>query len=92
MIVRVLTEGQYELKSENLDRLNKLDNEIVEVVAANNDVRFAELYEEMLHLVRHEGKVVSPAEIHESDLILPAPDITMNDARKLFIGGGLIPG
>ncbi len=91
MIVRILTEGQFQLKSENLDKLNKIDNEIVNAVAASNDVRYSELFEEMLRLVRQEGTALSPEVIAESDLILPPPDTTLSEARAIFTGAGLVP-
>ena len=40
MIVRILTEGQYNLPSEYLDELNRIDNQIVDLVAKNSRVEF----------------------------------------------------
>ena len=31
-------------------------------------------------------------ELVESDLVLPEPDITLEEAEDLFVGEGLVPG
>ena len=42
MIVRIATEGQYELPDEDVDRLNELDNELVTIVESGDEERFHE--------------------------------------------------
>lgn len=91
MIVRIATEGQYKLSSEDLDRLNQLDNDAVATVEADDEDRFHELFEEMLQLVRSHGDPVADDELVESDIILPPPDTSFEDARLEFSGDGLIP-
>ena len=92
MIVRISSEGQYRLPGEFLDQLNAIDNRIVKVVSAGDEVQFRELLAKMLSIVRKEGKPLGPDEIAQSELILPHPDITLDEARELFTNGGLIPG
>ncbi|MDW8059018.1 MAG: hypothetical protein RMK01_02995 [Thermomicrobium sp.] len=92
MIVRILTEGQYRLDSSYYDELNAVDNAIVEAVAAGNESRFRSLLTELLEIVRRHGIPVSPDEFVESDVILPPPDTTLEEARHLFAGDGLLPG
>tara|TARA_Y100000590_G_scaffold279429_3_gene313793 strand:- start:10294 stop:10572 length:279 start_codon:yes stop_codon:yes gene_type:complete len=91
MIVRILTEGQYKLSSNYLDQLNEIDNKIVEMVETDNKESFHKLLEEMLNLVRENGTAVPIDEITESDIVLPEPDITINEAGELFTGEGLVP-
>ncbi|MCL5265854.1 MAG: hypothetical protein M1343_11815 [Chloroflexi bacterium] len=91
MIVRISTEGQYKLDSSHLDKLNELDNRIVNVVAIGDEKQFEQLYSEMVSLVRQQGKPVKYEELLESQIILPPPDITIEDAKELFKGSGLIP-
>ena len=45
----------------------------------------------MLDHVRENGSPVPVDEIVESDLALPEPDITLDEAGKLFTGEGIIP-
>ena len=91
MIVRILTEGQYNLPGAHLDRLNELDNQLVEVVEAEDEAAFDGLLKELLDVVRENGSPVPLDEIVESDIVLPEPDITLVEAERLFTGEGIIP-
>lgn len=91
MIVRIATDTQYQLPDADAARLNELDNEVVEAVEAGDEDRFHELFEEMLRLVRTDGKPVNSDELVESDVILPPPDTTFVEAATEFNGEGLIP-
>ena len=92
MIVRILTEGQYDLPGAHVDELNQIDNQLVEVVEQQNQEGFERLLKSMLDLVRERGTPVPVDELVESDLVLPEPDITLQEAEKLFTGEGLLPG
>ncbi|MCH7624649.1 MAG: hypothetical protein IIC83_01880 [Chloroflexi bacterium] len=92
MIVRILTEGQYELSGSYLDQLNEIDNQLVEVVEQENQSEFERLLKSLLDLVRDNGKEVPVDELVESDIVLPEPDITLLEAEELFTGEGLVPG
>jgi hypothetical protein len=74
MIVRIATEGQYELPDEDSDRLNDLDNEAVAAVEAQDEARFKELFGQMIALIRAEGTPLPEDELHGSDVIVPPPD------------------
>ncbi len=91
MIVRILTEGQYNLPGAHLDRLNELDNRLVEIVEAEDEGAFDGLLKEMLDVVREHGSPVPLDEIVESDIVLPEPDITLAEAERIFTGEGIIP-
>lgn len=91
MIVRILTEGQYNLPGAYIDALNEIDNELVEVVAADDEPEFKRALKKMLDLVRENGSPVPLDEIVESDLVLPEPDITLLEAEEMFVGEGLMP-
>ncbi|MGB0383624.1 MAG: PspA-associated protein PspAA [Ardenticatenaceae bacterium] len=91
MIVRIASEGQYRLSSAILDQLNEIDDALVESIGTYNQVTFASKFASMLDLVRNQGQKVASEELLESDVILPYPDISVEEARRLFIGEGLIP-
>jgi hypothetical protein len=91
VIARIATEGQYRLSDELRERVNELDNEVVAAVDADDEDRFHELFEELLSLVRTEGEPVGDDELIESDVIIPPPDLTIEEARAEFVGEGLIP-
>ncbi len=92
MIVRIQGEGQYRLSSAALDDLNEIDNKLVEVVATGSDVEFSTTLSQMLDLVRTRGEVLTMEELVESDVVLPPSDITLEDAKDLFVGEGIVPG
>jgi hypothetical protein len=91
VIVRISTEGQYRLPDGDADRLNELDNDAVAAVEAGDEDRFHEVFEQMLELVRSEGRPLGVDDLEESDLILPPPDLTFVEAGEHFTGDGLIP-
>ncbi len=92
MIVRILTEGQFNLPGAHVDELNEIDNRLVEVVEQQDRAGFETLLKEMLDLVREKGTEVPIDELVESDLVLPEPDITLEEAEELFTGEGVLPG
>ena len=92
MIVRIATEGQFELDDGEAARLNELDNAVVAAVDAGNEDDFRRLYEEMIERVRSKGRTVPDEELVESDVILPPPDLSFVEAGEEFSGDGIIPG
>lgn len=91
MIIRIATQGQFKVSDQLVDKLDVIDNRIVEVVAAGDEGNFRTLLGQMLSLVHESGEVVPTDSLVASDLILPSPDTTLDEARKLFTGDGLIP-
>ena len=91
MIVRVSGEGQFKLPDEDAERLNELDNRAVAAVEEGDRATFAELWAQMLELVRADGQALGEDELEESDVILPPRDITFEEAQGEFTGDGLIP-
>ena len=92
MIIRITTEAQYNLPGSFLDELNDIDNQLVGAVEAVDKNSFEKLLSRMLTLVRQNGSVLPIEELVESDLILPSPDTTLEEAQILFVGEGLLPG
>jgi hypothetical protein len=92
VIVRILTEGQFRLPSAHLDELNDLDNQIVEAVAHEDRGAFDRLFPQLIDLVRRNGTPLPLEELQESDVVIPAPDSTLQEVKDLFAGEGLVPG
>jgi hypothetical protein len=92
VIIRISTEGQYEVADDSVATLNELDNDAVAACEAGNDERFHATYAKLLDLVRTQGRPLEDAELEGSDLILPPPDVSLEEARAEFSGEGLIPG
>lgn len=91
MIVRIATEGQYRLAEDVLARVNALDNDAVAAVEAGDEARFTELFGQIIALIRSEGQPLPEDELHGSDVIVPPPDTSFEEARHEFSGDGLIP-
>ena len=92
MIIRILTEGQWRFPSAMLDDLNDIDNGIVDVLADDNEEEFRSLLTKMITMVKENGTPLELDELEESDAIIPEPDITIEEAKELFIGAGVVPG
>jgi hypothetical protein len=92
VIVRIATEGQFELDDACVERLNALDNAAVEAVDGGDETAARRGLAEMIDLVRHEGRAVPDDELVASDVILPPPDATLDELEGHFSGEGLIPG
>lgn len=92
MIVRIATEGQYELPESDQAALNELDNEVVVWCEGGDEQRFQEAFSRLLDFVRTNGRPVPDDQLAASDVILPPPDTSLAEARAEFTGEGLIPG
>jgi hypothetical protein len=91
MIVRISTEGQYRLEDDDAEQLNELDNAVVAAVDAGDEAAFEQRFQAMLDYVRQRGDALGDDELEESDVILPPPDTTIDEAAHEFTGDGLIP-
>ncbi len=92
MIIRILTEGQWRFPAAMLDDLNDIDNAIVDVLADDNEGEFRSLLDKMIAMVKDNGTPLELDELEESDAIIPEPDITIEEAKELFVGAGIVPG
>jgi hypothetical protein len=91
MIVRISGEGQYRLDDEETARLNELENAVVAVVEGGREDGFADAYAALLDYVRERGTPLGADDLEGSDVIIPPPDISFEEAGRDFTGEGLIP-
>jgi hypothetical protein len=91
VIVRIATEGQYELLENDAEALNDLDNKVVAACEAGDEEQFSQVFQEMLSFVRNQGQPLADDRLEGSDVILPPPDSTMDEVKEEFTGEGLIP-
>ncbi len=92
MIVRIATEGQYELSDDDVAAVNELDNQAVAACNTEDEQHFRTAYARLLELIRSKGQLIGDDELLPSDLILPPPDVSLAEAKAEFSGEGLIPG
>ena len=99
--MRVSGHGQFKVNREILDRINDIDNSIVNLLE-NTDtdvdvnsikVKQKELNEkvnEIINLIRTNGIPLDDKEIIQSQIMIPNPDISVDEAKKIFRGEGII--
>ena len=92
MIVRIATEGQYEVGDGDVGKLNELDNRAVAACEAGDEADFRSAFDDLLRLIRTSGRALADDELEGSALILPPPDVSIAEAKEEFSGEGLIPG
>lgn len=92
MIVRILGEGQFNIDEAATAELNKLDTQLEAAVERDDETAFTAALHGLLDQVRALGSPVPSDTLEPSDLILPSPDSSMDEVRKLLTDDGLIPG
>jgi hypothetical protein len=92
-IVRIMGQGQFTVDNSTLKRLNEIDDSIVQLVSKDrsDDTEFRNRLTELTRIVESKGKPLDPKEIIQSDIILPSTDLSVDEAKKLFMGEGVIP-
>lgn len=90
MIVRIMGAGQYEMNKEQVEELNRIDNNLVQIVDNNNEKAFRTEFKKLTDYVHRMGKHIPDDIIKPSDVIIPPEDITLEEAKKIFKGDGLI--
>ena len=92
MIARVMGgDGQFEISDELLARLNELDDQAGSALDRNDEEGLRSLLSQMARLVESEGSRLADDYLGASDLVIPPPDLTLDEARALFTEEGLIP-
>jgi hypothetical protein len=101
IIVRVSGQGQFKVNREIMDRINDIDNSIVSLLEnADTDVdvnsikvkqkELNEKINEIINLIRTNGMPLDDKEITQSQIMIPNPDISVDEAKKIFRGEGII--
>ena len=91
MIVRLMGEDQYRVDDDLATALNELDEQAAQAVEAGNEENLQRLLGQMASMVRDRGERLDDADLSASDGIVPPEDLTLDEARELFEGDGLIP-
>ncbi|MCP9959260.1 MULTISPECIES: PspA-associated protein PspAA [Streptomyces] len=91
MIVRIMGEGQVRLADDHLAELDGLDDELLAEVETGDGAGFRRTLHALLDRVRELGEPLPDDSLEPSELILPAPDATLEEVRSLLSGAGLFP-
>jgi hypothetical protein len=92
-IVRIMGQGQFRVDNKILKKLNEIDSSIVQLVSndRSDDIEFRKRLIEFTDIVETNGERLDPTEIVQSDIILPSPDLSIEEAKRLFKGDGVVP-
>jgi hypothetical protein len=91
MIVRIMGEGQWRVDEADAAALNELDAAAEAALETGNEDEFRAKLRELAQLVRDKGSRLDDADLSASDGIVPPDDLSLEEARELFSGDGLIP-
>ncbi|THA26793.1 hypothetical protein E4198_20895 [Streptomyces sp. RKND-216] len=92
MIVRIMGEGQVRLEDSHFPELNRLDDELAAEVDSGDETGFRRTLNALLDAVREMGTPLPDDSLEPSELILPAPEATLDEVRGMLNEDGLIPG
>ncbi len=92
MIIRILSEGQYDVPGDQVDGLNELDGQLSSAIEQGDEGAFSASLAALLDQVRRMGTPVAMDALTPSNLLLPAADASLPEVRDLLSGDGLIPG
>lgn len=84
MIVRIMTENQYRMTDDQMRQVDRLDDDL-EAALHNGDVAlFRSSLATLVDYIRTSGEPVPVDELVPSDVIVPAPDMSLEEAREHF--------
>jgi hypothetical protein len=92
MIVRIMGEGQLSLDDSHVTELNRLDDELLAEIQRGDEEGFRRTLGALLDAVRQAGEPLPDDTLEPSGLILPSPDASLDEVRKMLNDDGLIPG
>ncbi len=84
MIVRIMADNQYRIDDGQVatrEEIDRLDGELFQALAANDDTRFHEILARLINRVHESGTAVPLEELIASDIIVPAEDMTTAETR-----------
>ena len=84
VIVRILSEGQFDVDESHRAHLEELDDKLDAAFDANDGDAFAAALKELHDEVRRVGKPLDVATITTSELALPAPGSHIDEVRNLL--------
>jgi len=91
VIVRLMGEGQWRVDDDLAGRLQELDDEVGRAVDAGDEAALQAGLRALADQVRGAGTKLDDAELLPSDAVVPPVDLTLDEARELVHGEGLIP-
>ena len=93
-VVRIMGQGQFKVGEGTVKKINKVDDAIVQILqneSKADDQEFRTKVTEIVQTITLEGQKLDDKELIESDIIVPDIDISIDQAKRVFQGEGIIP-
>ena len=84
-------EGQWRVDDALAAQLNELDDEVSKAVADGDEAALWRGLQALAEAVRSSGERLNDSDLSPSDAIIPPEDLSLDEARELLEGEGLIP-
>jgi hypothetical protein len=81
VIVRIMADNQYRIGDQQTAEIERLDDELVAAIDADDSARFQSILAGLIDYVQRNGQQVAPDELVPSDLMVPAGDMTLDEAK-----------
>jgi len=91
VIVRLMGEGQWRVDDSLRAHLEELDLATAKAVEAGDQAALHASLEALASAVRENGEELDHEHLVPSDSIVPPVDLTLEEARELLHGDGLVP-
>jgi hypothetical protein len=91
VIVRLLGEGQFRVDDALIGRLNELDAEVEQAVAAGDERALWTGLQALADAVRENGVKLADDDLSPSDAVIPPEDLSLEEAQELLQDEGFIP-
>jgi hypothetical protein len=87
-------QGQFKINEDIVKRINEIDDTIVQILqneSKSDDQNYRTKITEIVETITSKGRKLEDKELVESDIIVPDTDISIDEAKKVFQGQGVIP-
>ena len=91
MIVRLMGEGQFRVDDSVAAQLNELDDKVAQAVSDGDEAALWRGLQALADTVRSNGERLDDTDLTPSDAIIPPEDLSLDEAKELLEGEGLIP-
>ncbi|HUY75816.1 MAG TPA: hypothetical protein VMV29_03540 [Ktedonobacterales bacterium] len=82
MIVRIQADNQYRLADDQATAVEALDERLMQAIDAGDSATFSATLHELVALIQQAGQPVADDEVVASDLIIPASDMSLEEAQQ----------
>jgi hypothetical protein len=84
MIVRIMADNQFRVAPEYEAEIARLDGELEAAIRADDEGQFRGALQHLIQHVHDSGTVVPDDELVPSDVMIPAVDMTLAEAKEVL--------